>query len=209
MNDEQKQFTADYGVSHETILRLQVYRDMLVLWNEKFNLISASTIPQIWTRHFSDSAQLMRFIPDNATTVADMGAGAGFPGLMLAILAKGTDRKLHIHEIEATNKKADFLKAVVDELNLPVTIRRDRIEDIRDLKVDVVTARALKALPELLVYANYLAHKDTICIFPKGRAAAEELTAARKYWTFGLDTHPSLSDESGSILVLNSLRYKR
>jgi 16S rRNA (guanine527-N7)-methyltransferase len=208
MTSEQQEFLKFYSVSQETIHSLSVYEEMLVEWNGKFNLVAASTLPAIWTRHFSDSAQLFNLIPESAKTLADMGAGAGFPGLVLAIMSKGAGHKIHITEIESTGKKADFLQAVTDKLSLNVTIRRDRVENIRDLKADIVTARALKALPELLKYANYLAHKDTICLFPKGKALAEELTGARKKWIFKEEIHPSQSDDSGHILVLKSLRYK-
>lgn len=208
METAQQILITAYAVTHETIHNLSTYERMLVEWNEKFNLVAASTLPQIWTRHFLDSAQLINFIPATALTVADMGAGAGFPGLVLAIMAQGLNKPFHVHAIESTGKKADFLQAVVDELKLKVTVRRERVEAVRDLKADVVTARALKALPELLKYANYLIHKDSICIFPKGQAIAEELTEARKYWTFEAETHPSRSDDSGSILVLKELRYK-
>jgi 16S rRNA (guanine527-N7)-methyltransferase len=196
-------------VSYETIHRLNTYKEMLISWNEKFNLISESTIPQIWTRHFLDSAQLMEFIPAQAATIADMGAGAGFPGLVLAIMAQGQNKPLQLHAIEATGKKADFLQAVVNELKLKVTIRRERVEAIKDLRADIVTARALKALPELLKYANRLIHKDSICLFLKGKSLKEELTEAKKNWTFQSEIHPSKSSDSGSILLLRALRYKK
>ena len=208
MNQEQKAFLDACAVPHETIHRLKTYQEMLTSWNAKFNLVAESTLPQIWTRHFLDSAQLMPFITETALTLADMGAGAGFPGLVLAIMAQDLKRPLHVYSIESTGKKADFLQAVVDELKLNVTVRRERIEDIRDLKADIITARALKALPEGLKYANYLMHKDTICLFLKGKNATEELTQAQKYWTFGLEIHPSCTDDSGKILVLRNLRYK-
>jgi len=208
MNSEQQEFIDTYQVPHETIHKLSTYERMLAEWNEKFNLVATSTLAHTWTRHFSDSAQLIQYIPEKAITLADMGAGAGFPGLVLAIVAQGLNRELVVNSIEATNKKADFLQAVVDELKINVIVRRERVEAIKDIKADIVTARALKALPELLKYANRLVHKDTICLFLKGRHAAEELTEARKYWTFKLETHPSRSDDSGSVLVLNDLRYK-
>ncbi len=208
MTTDQEAFLKFYSVPQETIHNLSTYQEMLVEWNDRINLVAASTLPTIWTRHFSDSAQLFSHIPDTAKTLADMGAGAGFPGLVLAIMAKGAGRKLHVTEIESTGKKADFLQAVTDKLGLNVTICRDRIENIRDLKPDIITARALKALPELLKYANYLVHKDTICLFPKGKALAEELTEARKKWIFKDEIHPSQSDDSGSLLVLKNLRYK-
>jgi 16S rRNA (guanine527-N7)-methyltransferase len=208
MNQEQIAFLDTRLVSHETIHRLTRYQEMLISWNAKFNLVSVNTLPQIWTRHFLDSAQLMPLIPDAARILADMGSGAGFPGLVLAILAKEKNIPLCVHAIEATGKKADFLQAVVDELKLNVTVRRERIEDIKDLKADVITARALKPLPELLKYANRLAHKETLCLFLKGRGATEELTRTKKYWTFSLEIHPSRSDDAGKVLVMKNLRYK-
>ena len=208
MTPEQQSFMETYNVPRETIHRLSVYHDMLVTWNERFNLVAESTLPHIWLRHFIDSAQLLSFIPDFSLTLADMGAGAGFPGLVLAIMAQDLNRPLRVTVIESIGKKADFLQAVVDELKLNVDVRRERIEAIRDLKADIVTARALKALPELLKYANHLTHKDTICLFLKGKNIAEELTEAKKCWTFTVETHPSRSDDSGSVLVLKELRYK-
>ena len=208
MTPEQTALMEAYHGPCETIHRLTTYHDMLVSWNERFNLVAESTLPHIWTRHFLDSAQLMPFIPENAGTLADMGAGAGFPGLVLAILAQDLKRPLRVIAIESTGNKADFLQAVVDELKLNVTVRRERVEAIKDLKADIVTARALKALPELLPYANYLTHKDTTCLFLKGKNLAEELTEARKCWTFTSETHPSRTDDSGSVLVLKELRYK-
>ena len=136
-----------------------------------------------------------------------MGSGAGFPGLVLAVVAQGS-RDIKITLIESTGKKADFLQAVIEELKLNVTVRRERIEAIRGWKADVITARALKPLPETLKYANRLMHKETTCLFLKGKNIAEELTQARKYWTFTAETHPSRSDDSGSVLVLRDLRYK-
>lgn len=208
MQQERQDFLNSYPVSHETIHRLSIYQKLLIEWNEKFNLVAASTLPHIWTRHFSDSAQLMKFIPESAKTIADMGAGAGFPGLVLAIMAQENRAPFHLYAIESTGKKADFLQTVVDELKLNVTVRRERIESIRDLKADIITARALKALPELLKYAHYLMHKDTICLFLKGKNVAEELTQAGKYWIFKEETYPSRSDDSGRILVLTDIRYK-
>jgi 16S rRNA (guanine527-N7)-methyltransferase len=204
----QEQFLAAFPVSHETIHNLSTYAEMLTEWNERFNLVSASTLPHIWTRHFLDSAQLYSYIPGNAQTVADMGAGAGFPGMVLAIMAKGNGRDIQFHEIEATGKKADFLQAVTDKLALNVTVRRERVENIRDLKADIITARALKALPELFKYANHLIKKETVCLFLKGKSLPEELTEAGKYWTFESNIYPSRSDDTGQFLVIRDLRYK-
>ncbi len=208
MNQDEKTFLDACPVTHETIHRLTAYQKILFSWNEKMNLVAESTLPHIWTRHFLDSAQLMRHVPDTAKTLADMGAGAGFPGLVLAIMAKEKNTPICVHAIESTGKKATFLQAVVDELKLNVVVRRERVEDIKNLKADIVTARALKALPETLKYANRLIHKDSICLFLKGKSLSEELTQAKKYWTFSSKTHQSQSDDSGNILVIRNLQYK-
>jgi len=204
MSNEIQDFVKTYGVPHETVHNLSTYEKLLIEWNQKFNLVATSTLPHIWLRHFSDSAQLARYIPAEAKTLADMGSGAGFPGLVIGIMKP----KLKITLIEATGKKADFLQTVVDTLKLDVTVRRDRVEAIKNLRVDVVTARAMKALPELLKYASQLVTKDSICLFPKGKHAAEELTQALKYWTFDVEKHPSLSDDSGTVLVIKKLVFK-
>jgi 16S rRNA (guanine527-N7)-methyltransferase len=181
---------------------------MLVEWNERFNLNAESTLPHIWSRHFADCAQLMPFIPDEARVLADIGAGAGFPSLVLAILAADRPYPLEIHAIESIGKKADFLQAVVDRLALPVKVRRSRAEDIKDLKADIVTARAVKALPELLGYASHVLKKDGLCLFLKGRQLKDEIEAAKKIWAFDYATHPSKTDDEAGILILSNLVYK-
>ncbi|MDD3371404.1 MAG: 16S rRNA (guanine(527)-N(7))-methyltransferase RsmG [Alphaproteobacteria bacterium] len=206
---ELEAFFADTVVPYETKRNLFRYRDLLVEWNDRINLVAKSTLPDIATRHFLDSAQLMSYIPETALSLADMGAGAGFPGLVLAILAKGQGRKLKVYAIESIGKKADFLQAVVDDLGLNVEVRRERVENIHDLKTDVIAARALKALPDLLKYANGLMKKGSFCLFLKGKSLTEELTEAQKYWTFDQEIHQSRSDDSGQILIVKNLRRGR
>jgi 16S rRNA (guanine527-N7)-methyltransferase len=209
IDQQRRAFLDGVGVPYETIHRLTRYEEMLICYNEKTNLVASSTLSQIWTRHFLDSAQLLPFIPDTAESLADMGSGAGFPGLVLALVAQDKGRSLRVHAIESIGKKADFLKAIVDELKLDVVVHRERIEDIKDLKADVVTARALKPLPEALKYAKPLMKNNSVCILLKGKRSTEELTQAKKYWTFDVEIHPSRSDDSGKILVLKNLRHGR
>ncbi|MDE2028930.1 MAG: 16S rRNA (guanine(527)-N(7))-methyltransferase RsmG [Alphaproteobacteria bacterium] len=205
MTGEKQDFIERYAVPRETIHNLSTYETILKDWNNKFNLIAESTLPHIWSRHFADSAQLLLHIPENAKTLADMGSGAGFPGLVLAVMRPS----LQITLIESIGKKADFLRAVTDAFKpANVTVRRERVENIKDLKADIVTARAMKALPELLKYAHRLLAKDGICVFPKGKNAPEELTEAKKNWTFKAETHPSLTSAEGRILVLSDLSWK-
>ncbi|MFA4995158.1 MAG: 16S rRNA (guanine(527)-N(7))-methyltransferase RsmG [Bdellovibrionales bacterium] len=208
MNQDQQTFLTACPVTRETIHRLTVYQEMLNSWNTRMNLVAESTLPHVWTRHFLDSAQLMPYIPEEATTLADMGSGAGFPGLVLAVLAKEKNNPMEVHAIESTGKKADFLQAVAEALELNVVVRRERVEDIKNFKADVICARALRALPELLKYTNKLIHKDSCCLFLKGKSLIEELTQAKKYWTFSSKTYPSKSDDSGNILVIRNLQYK-
>ena len=200
---ERDQFISHFPVSHETLQKLERYAGCLAEWTQKFNLVSASTLPHVWSRHFLDCAQLVKSIPVKATTVADMGSGAGFPGLVLSIMGIKT-----VHLIEATGKKANFLRAVIDELKLDAVVHQDRVENIKDLKADVITARALSPLPELFKLAQRLAREDTLCLFLKGQNAEAELTESAKYWTYECDRVQSISDSSGSVLIIRDLQYK-
>jgi 16S rRNA (guanine527-N7)-methyltransferase len=200
---ERSEFAALMHVSRETMLRLDRYASLLIAWNEKFNLVAESTIPHIWKRHFLDSAQLVKHIPKGVKTIGDIGSGAGFPGLVLSILGIP-----NIHLIEATGKKVTFLRAVIADLNLSTEIVHERAESLRDSRYDVVTARAVGSVLDLLNYARHLIHKDSLCLFLKGQNADAELTEASKYWTFTRKKIQSLSDNSGSILVLKDITQK-
>jgi len=197
-------FFRHFPVPRETEEKLEIYARLLREWNEKFNLVASSTIPALWLRHFLDSAQLIKFIPKNSSSLSDLGSGAGFPGMVLAIMGVPS-----VHLIESIGKKANFLGVVAAELGLDVTVHNARTEDIRGLKTDLVTARALKPLPQLLSLAKPLTHKNSICLFLKGQQAEAELTEARKYWTFALEKHSSLSDPSGSVLKISDLKVIR
>jgi len=200
---ERDEFQNLIPVSHETLKKLDRYAELLIEWNQMFNLVAASTIPHIWKRHFLDSAQIRRFIPETAKVIADLGSGAGFPGLVLAIL--GAPK---IYLIESVGKKAKFLQAVSDELKIDVVVRNERAEKIKDLKADVITARACASVLELLVLSKPLVHKDTQYIFPKGQNVDVELTESAKYWKYEHLKRPSLSDISGSVLILKDAKQK-
>ncbi|MGE3624303.1 MAG: 16S rRNA (guanine(527)-N(7))-methyltransferase RsmG [Bdellovibrionales bacterium] len=205
MEDQEKQeFIESQNVSRETIGKLERYAKMLGEWNLKFNLIAESTFPHIWRRHFLDSAQFRKLIPPEAVTIADLGSGAGLPGLVLSIMGVSG-----LHLIESIGKKARFLQAVIDDLKLDATVLHMRVESIHNMKFDVVTARALKPLPQLLKLANPLMHKDSLCVFLKGRQLKDELTEAGKYWKFNAETFQSLSDHSGSVLTIRNLKPGR
>src|SRR4051794_26707452 len=171
-------FAAQTGVSRETLSRLKAYADLLSDWNARHNLVARSTLADVWHRHFLDSAQLAPMIPADAQTVADLGSGAGFPGLVLAIMRPELTVTLH----EATTKKCAFLQAAAGRVGVPVTIRNARLEDVPPQAFDVVTARALAPLPQLLTYAYPLTGPNSVCLFLKGQNLGSELTEAHKYW---------------------------
>ncbi|MER2520510.1 MAG: 16S rRNA (guanine(527)-N(7))-methyltransferase RsmG [Bdellovibrionales bacterium] len=193
-------FLTHVSVPHETTLKLERYVELLKEWNEKFNLVAKSTLPEIWTRHILDSAQLKNHIPESSETLADIGSGAGFPGIVLSILGVP-----QVHLIESTGKKANFLKTVVEELKLNAVVHHGRAEGIKNLKVDVVTARAVGSLSELLKLAKPLLKKDSLCLFLKGKSVDGELAESRRYLRYKLERHTSVSDPSGSILLIRGL----
>jgi 16S rRNA (guanine527-N7)-methyltransferase len=167
------------------------------------NLIAASTVPQIWTRHVADSLQLLLLAP-HARSWVDLGSGAGFPGLVIACALAGVPGA-SIHLIESTGKKAAFLAEAGHELDLPVTVHAERIEAFtasNRLRFDVVTARALAPLSRLMGYAIPLLKKGTLGLFPKGQDVEAELTEASKYWNIDAELVPSQTDPRGRIVIV-------
>jgi 16S rRNA (guanine527-N7)-methyltransferase len=197
-------FAAQAGVSQETLDRLKVYIALLQEWNQHHNLVSKNAMADVWRRHVWDSAQLVPLMPPYTATVADLGSGAGFPGLVVAELLRG---RAEVVLYESTRKKADFLEAAAQRMGLNVGIRNVRIEAGRHSPVDVVTARALAPLDKLLGYAQQMAARHTVCLFLKGQSLGVELTEARKSWRMKALQHPSATDPSGVILEVRELRH--
>lgn len=185
------------GVSRETLARLEIYAAMLEKWQKAINLVGPATLPDLWRRHMLDSAQLFPLIPSEARRLADLGSGAGFPGLVLAIMG-APDVQL----IESDQRKCTFLDAVARETGTRITIHRKRLEDCAGLNADVITARALAPLDKLLNYARPLASKSAICLFLKGQTADTELTEAKSVWYIEGEIQPSATHSDASILIL-------
>lgn len=179
---------------------LKLYAGMLA--DSPHNLVAASSLPLLWHRHMLDSAQLVPLIPESAKTLADLGSGAGFPGLVLAILLR---ERLKVSLFEATRKKAEFLSTVAKRLDLPVTVRNERMEEAKPRGFDVITARACAPLPELLGYAQHFQKPAAICLFLKGQNVVSELTEARKFWKMNVQTHPSQTHPLGVVLEIRDL----
>jgi len=196
-------------VSRETLERLDRFVALLLDWQLRMNLIAPSTEPQIWTRHIADSLQLLRLAPQ-ARIWADLGSGAGFPGLVIACALADTPGA-HVHLVESTGKKAAFLREAVKATAAPATVHAMRAEEFIAAAaepVDVVTARALAPLPKLVALAYPLLKKGALGIFPKGQDVAVELTAAAKCWKIQASLALSRTDPKARIVVVRGLEPK-
>lgn len=196
-----------YGldVSRETREKLDIYARLLLKWQKTINLVSETTLEDLSLRHFADSVQLMKYIPNKQVKLADMGSGAGFPGLVLALMGVK-----EVHLIESDIRKATFLREVSRETSAGAIIHDDRVEDTAIDGLDIITARALAPLRDLLGMASKLATPDRplICLFLKGEKTPEELEKAKKMFNFNVLSHDSVSDDSGKVLEISALKRK-
>jgi 16S rRNA (guanine527-N7)-methyltransferase len=194
------EFAAATGVSRETMQRLDVYAGLLRAWSARINLVGRATLDDLWRRHFLDSAQLLPLIPRVAKSLIDLGSGAGFPGLVLAILgAQGVEL------IEADSRKAAFLREAARVTATSATIQGCRIEAVAPREVDVVTARACAPLDRLLQIGQRFIGPQTTCLLLKGEQAEQELTEAAKAWTMTASRYPSRADPGGNVLLLQQV----
>jgi 16S rRNA (guanine527-N7)-methyltransferase len=193
-------FAAETGVSRETLARLEAYTGLLAQWNERINLVGQDSLRDPWRRHFLDSAQLLPMIPKGTRNLIDLGSGAGFPGLVLAVLGVPG-----VELVESDARKCAFLREAARIALAPVGIHNTRIEALPARRADVVTARACAPLDKLLIMAQGFIGPRTTCLFLKGERAAEELTAARRAWTMAASLHPSRSDPRGVIVALEQI----
>lgn len=191
------------GASPAQLDDLQTFIERLAEANAVMNLIGPDTLPDVWNRHVWDSAQLLDLAPE-ARNWADLGAGAGFPGVVLAILLKARP-EAHVWLIDSLGKRCRFLQEVVDALDLPATVINGRAEE-QALKVDVVTARAVAPMEKLLGYAQPYLQRGAQGLFLKGEKAEAELIEARKVWHFESSLSVSRSDPRGRIVSVRSLR---
>lgn len=191
-----------FDVSRETLHRLDRYVEILLQWQQRINLISPATIPELWSRHILDSVQLMQLKPD-ARQWVDLGSGGGLPGIVIAcFLADTADGRIHL--IESNGKKAAFLRHVATTLSLPAEIHAQRIEEaIPHLpQPEIVTARALATLDQLIGYSNLLLKRGAIGLFPKGQDVDGELTVAQRNWHLSYTLHRSVTDSAARIVEI-------
>lgn len=204
-------FARQFSVSRETISRLKTYEKLLKQWQKTINLVGAGTLEQTWSRHFADSAQLLDLAPLSTNRWVDLGSGAGFPGLVLAILLAEREGA-HVALVESDTRKAAFLGEVARQTGVPVDIYPERIEKAATQymvgQVDAITARGLAPMPRLLELVAPYFSGSTVGLFLKGREAQSELDAASQGWELLTEQCPSQTDKEGQIILVRALRAK-
>jgi 16S rRNA (guanine527-N7)-methyltransferase len=204
-----EEFAARTGVSRETLDAFDRWRALLVDTNAHTNLVGRSTLEHFWERHALDSYQLMPHVPDTVRRIADLGSGAGFPGIALALGLRERGQAARVVMVDSVGKKAAFLRRVAGALELDAEARSIRVETLDPAEgFDLVTARAFAPLNKLLGYAEPLLKNGVNGLFFKGRQYRDELTEARKNWTFGCDVIPSQTSD-GVILRIREVERVR
>ena len=200
-----EKFSSHVFVSRETYEKLCVFEKILIKWQNSINLISRSTIKSIWVRHFLDSAQLYTFVRNVEGNMIDFGSGAGFPGMVLAIMGKK-----NIHLVESDHKKCVFLKEIAMLTETDITIHNCRIEDLSFINVDLITCRALASLSKLIDYVEIFINKSLgekqeppKLLFLKGKSYYSEVIELSKNKKISFEEHPSITDRNGKILYIN------
>jgi 16S rRNA (guanine527-N7)-methyltransferase len=199
-------FAQAVGLTQVALADLATFRGMLAAANAETNLVGRSTLGDFWSRHFIDSAQLRCFAP-RALVWADLGTGAGLPGIVLSILLKGVPGA-KVHLVETRTKRCQFVADVVASLDLPAKIHHARAEDV-EVNVDIVTARACAPLDRLLLFAQPYFQRGARALFLKGAEVQKEILQAKSVWRFEERLHNSLSDGRGYVLQIDSLTPKR
>lgn len=197
---EQAECAARLHVSRETSERLATYLDLLRRWQATINLVGASTLHDPWRRHILDSGQLLEHLPPSTRTLVDLGSGAGLPGLVLAVMGVP-----NVHLIESDRRKATFLREAARTVGTPISVHACRIEAAPAVAAQVLTARALAPVDQLLRLGHRFIGRNGTAVLLKGRTADLELTAARERWTMRAVSRPSVTEPEGTILILDEI----
>lgn len=202
--DRRAAFAEDFAVPRGTLERLDAYVALLTEWQTRFNLVGVSTLPQVWDRHIRDSAQLLA-LSSRGLTWLDIGAGGGFPGLVLAAM---TDDRFHL--VESVGKKAKFLTAAAEAMGVAdrVVVHNARVEALPAFPVGVITARACAALPQLFDWGLRFSKASTLWVLPKGASVTAEIDLARKRFDFEADLVPSQTDGEARIVMAKGVRRR-
>ena len=204
MGYDRADFAREPDVIPEVLEHFDAWRVLLLKWNRRINLVSPRAVGEFWQRHALDSWQLAVHVPEGVRSAIDLGSGAGFPGLAVAIALKmrGEGRVLLV---ESAGKKANFLRTVARELNLPADVTSERAEDLPEREVDLVTARAFAPLPKLLEYSASFWSANTVGLFPKGENVQTEIDCALEDWIFNFFILQSRTDLDAGILRVGGL----
>jgi 16S rRNA (guanine527-N7)-methyltransferase len=194
-------------VSRETMGSLDFLSAQIKKWNPSINLVSKSSLDHMLQRHIRDSMQLYDLAPKSMRHWADLGSGGGFPGLVIAIIAREQGYPALISLVESDTRKSVFLKEIVRELGLRVTVINERIESLPPLNVDVLSARGLAPLARLCRFAHHHMLSTGLAIFPKGENYVEEVKQAQKTWHFSMTVTPSTTEPRAAILRLSGLKH--
>lgn len=199
-------FQNSFDVSRETMDLLDRYVELIVKWNKSINLVSKTTISDIWDRHIADSAQLFSLVDIyNIEKWLDVGSGGGLPGIVIAILAKEKIKEAKVVLVESDSRKCAFLRTVTRDLGLNVEVIEDRIEAISPVKADVVSARAFAGLDKLMELSSRHGKADAVCLFLKGQTHNAELTLAQESWNIEVESLQSMTDSSARILKIKGI----
>ena len=204
-------FAETYGVSRETLTKLIAFQALLGKWQQSVNLVGPTTLADFWRRHAADSAQILRYGPPSAKIWLDLGSGGGLPGLVLAIMLAEKTPAARLSMVESDRKKAAFLRAVIADIGLSAEVYHSRIEALGDARptglapIDVITARALAPLGDLLGLLHPFYDSSTVALLHKGRHWQEELTASEQYWKLTYRAHISDTNADARLLEITAL----
>ncbi|GLQ04948.1 16S rRNA (guanine(527)-N(7))-methyltransferase RsmG [Sneathiella chinensis] len=196
------EFQSRTNVSRETLEKLEIYVNLLNKWQKAINLVSRSTLSDAWLRHILDSYQVLDHVTAKEGIWIDLGSGAGFPALVVAIVSD-----FDVHVVESDQRKCLFMREVSRETSSPITVHNSRIEAVSPFPADVISARALASLDRLLEYSVPFATEKTEFLFLKGQDVDAELTNASKCWKMDAIKYQSVSSSEGSILKLTNVRH--
>lgn len=196
--------TAPPDVSRETLADLEHFAALVEKWTARINLISRATVADVWERHILDSTQLYSLVHTSGHWV-DLGSGGGFPGIVVAILARGQGADQRFTLVESDTRKSTFLRTAIRELNLDATVLAQRIEEVPPLNADILSARALADLSTLLGFADRHLAPGGTALFPKGAAHEKELDDARTQWSYSCETIKSSTNPEAAVLKIKDI----
>lgn len=196
--------SVELSVSRETKERLRAFAALVEKWTVRINLISKASVSDIWDRHIVDSAQIFNLAPKSGRWV-DLGSGGGFPGIVMAIMTKDLEKPHEVILVESDQRKSTFLRTAIRELNLDATVVSERIEEIGPFEADIISARALAELDDLLEFADRHMKSGGTALFPKGSKWEAEITAAREHWSYHCDPYPSVTNPSAAVLSIKDI----